>query len=149
MNLYGKSNNRSAEQELILRFLALHFDFEEYRGNMVDFLNHFMLKNQNLELISKNEIQNTFLSTIAFINSCIGSKAFYHKKSFNRVLYESLMILTASQLQKSLDCQIFKRFYELLVKDEVFWSLSQHSTTNRKNLVLRLKYVEELFKNTH
>lgn len=147
-NLYGKSDNRSTEQELILRFLALHFDLEGYSGNMIDFLNHFMLKNINLDLISKDEIQNLFLNTIEFISSCIGSKAFYHKKSFNRILYESLMVLTAKELSGGLDCQTFKRFYELLVNDEHFWSLSQHSTTSRKNVMSRIKYVKELYRNT-
>ncbi len=147
-HLYGKNNNRSAEQELILRFLALYFYLEEHRGNMVDFLNHFMLENQNLDLISRHEIQKIFLSTIEFINSCIGSKAFYHKKLFNKVLYESLMLLTARELQKSLNCQTFKRFYKRLISDDHFWSLSQHATTSRKNLTSRLEYVEELYRNT-
>jgi uncharacterized protein with ParB-like and HNH nuclease domain len=146
-SLYGKSDNRSNEQELILRFLALYFDLEGYSGNMVDFLNHFMLRNMNLEVISKDEIKNTFLSSIEFINSCIGSKAFYHKKLFNRVLYESLMILAARELPKDLDCTKFKRFHELLVDDEHFWMLSQHSTTSRKNVLSRMIYVKELYRN--
>ena len=147
--LYGKSDNRATEQELILRFLALYFDSGEYSGVMADFLNNFMLKNMNLDLIPKNEIKNVFLSTIEFIISCIGSKVFYHKKSFNRGLYESLMVLTAKELPRDLDCLTFKRFYELLIADGYFWSLSQHSTTSRKNVMSRLKYVEELYKNIH
>ncbi len=146
--LYGKTNNRAVEQELILRFLALYFDIEEYRGNMVNFLNNFMLKNQNLELISRDEIQNIFLSTIKFINSCIGSKAFYHKK-FEQVLYESLMVLTAKELQRTLDCQTFKKFYELLINDGHFWSLSKPAAPSRKTLISRLKYVEEIYRNAH
>ena len=148
-NLYGKDDHRSTDQELILRFIALYFDLEEYRGNMVDFLNDFMLKNSNLNLVSENEIQSMFLNTTQFIYTCIGPKAFYPKKSFNIVLYESLMLLVTRELQKNLDCQTLKRFYELLIKDDRFWSLSRYSTTSKKNLISRLEYVEELYRNIH
>ena len=139
--LYSKSNNRSTGQELILRFLALYFDLDSYSGNMVDFLNHFMLKNINLNLISKEEIQRVFLATIDFINNCLGSKAFYYKMSFNRALYESLMLLTARQVSIGIDCQKLKQSYELIIIDDHFWSLSQHSTTSRKNVISRLEYI--------
>ena len=147
--LYGKSDNRATDQELILRFLAFYFNSKEYSGNMVDFLNHFMLRNIHLQVISKDEIQNVFLSTINFINSCIGSKAFYRKKLFNRLLYDSLMLLVARELPKGLSSPTFRRFYELLIDDPHFWSLSQHSTTSIKNVMSRIAYVEELYKNMH
>lgn len=147
--LYSKSDNRSTEQELILRFLAFYFDIKNYSGDMVYFLNHFMLRNRNLEEISKDEIQNVFLSTIEFINSCIGSKAFYPRKLFNRVLYESLMVLVARELPKELSSPTFRRFYKLLIDDEYFWSLSRHSTTSRNRVMSRMEYVEELYRNMH
>ena len=90
-----------------------------------------------------------FLNTTQFIYTCIGPKAFYPKKSFNIVLYESLMLLVTRELQKNLDCQTLKRFYELLIKDDHFWSLSRYSTTSKKNLISRLEYVEELYRNIH
>jgi uncharacterized protein with ParB-like and HNH nuclease domain len=147
--LYSKSDNRSTGQELILRFLAFYFDIENYSSDMVYFLNHFMLRNMNLEGISKDEIQNVFLSTIEFINSCIGSKAFYPRKLFNRVLYESLMVLVARELPKELSSPTFRKFYELLIGDEYFWSLSRHSTTSRSSVMSRMAYVEELYRNMH
>jgi uncharacterized protein with ParB-like and HNH nuclease domain len=154
-DLCEKSNNKATEQELILRFLALYFDLENYSGNITDFLNSFMLNNKNLELISQNEIQNIFINTIEFIKRCIGSDAFYHrkdkkkKKSFNPVLYESLMILTARELTKGLDCSKFIKFYGLLIEDNNFWSLSKDPTVSRKNVLPRLNYVNELYRNMH
>lgn len=147
--LYSKSDNRSTEQELILRFLAFYFDIKSYSDDVVFFLNHFMLRNMNLEAISKDEIQNIFLNTIEFIHSCIGSKAFYPKKVFNRVLYESLMVLVARELPKELSSPTFRRFYKLLIDDEYFWSLSRRSTISRKSVMSRMEYVEELYRNMH
>lgn len=146
--LYGKDDIRANEQEHILRFLALHFDLENYSGNMKNFLNQFMLKNKDLDIISENEIKNIFIKTIDFLKNCIGSKVFYEKKKF-QILFDSVMLLTAQELEKGLECSKFKKFYELLINDKHFWSFSQPSTTNRKNLMTRLEYVKELYRDTH
>lgn len=146
--LYGKDDIRANEQEHILRFLALHFDLENYSGNMKNFLNQFMLKNKDLDIISQNEMKNIFIKTIDFLKNCIGSKVFYEKKKF-QILFDSVMLLTAQELEKGLECSKFKKFYELLINDKHFWSFSQPSTTNRKNLMTRLEYVKELYRDTH
>jgi hypothetical protein len=146
--LYGKDDIRANEQEHILRFLALHFDLENYSGNMKNFLNQFMLKNKDLDIISENEIKNIFIKTIDFLKNCIGSKVFYEKKKF-QILFDSVMLLTAQELEKGLECSKFKKFYELLINDKHFWLFSQPSTTNRKNLMTRLEYVKELYRDTH
>lgn len=147
--LYGKMSNRAEEEELVLRFLALHFDFNNYNGKMVDFLNYFMLRNKDLDLIPEAKMREIFSSTIRFLKDCIGPNVFYHKKSFSRVLFDSIMLLTARELNRSLECKRFKRFYETLIEDERFWSLSQHSTTSRKNMAARLDYINKLYENTH
>ncbi len=147
-NLYDKTDNRSTEQELILRFLALHFNIESYRGDMTDFLNEFMNRNQDLLVFSKDEIRNIFLGAIQFIHTHIGSKAFYHKKTFNKTLYESLMILTAREMPAMIEHQRFKEFYRSLVNDDNFWAFSQHATTSKKNLFSRIEYVDEIYRNT-
>ena len=146
--LYGKDDIRANEQEHILRFLALHFDLENYSGNMKNFLNQFMLKNKDLDIISEKEMKNIFIKTIDFLKTCIGSKVFHEKKKF-QILFDSVMLLTAQELGKGLECSKFKKFYELLINDKHFWSFSQPSTTNRKNLMTRLEYVQKLYRNTH
>ncbi|WP_016953388.1 DUF262 domain-containing protein [Anabaena sp. PCC 7108] len=146
--LYGKDDIRANEQEHILRFLALHFDLENYSGNMTNFLNQFMLKNKDLDIIPENEIKNLFFNTIYFLKNCIGSKVFYEKKKF-QILFDSLMVLTAQELGKGLECSKFKKFYELLINDKHFWTFAQSSTTSRKNLMKRLEYIGELYRNTH
>jgi len=147
-DLYGKSSNRSTEQELILRIIALHFNSENYSGNMVDFLNDFMLRNKNLELAPEDEVRNFFLGSIKFIYDCLGSKAFYRGKLFMRALYESLTILVAKEMDNGMDCKTLKELHDFLLEDEHFWSLAKHATTSRKNLISRLKYVEELYRNS-
>lgn len=146
--LYGKPGNRAEEQELILRFLALNLDFDSYKGSLVDFLNQFVLMNKDLDAFSKSEMRDIFLSTIHFLRDCIGSHVFFHKKLFNRTLFDTIMLFTAKELKDGLDCKTFKRFHESLVNDDYFWSLSQHATTSRRNLGMRLDYVGELYAKT-
>ncbi|MEA5621230.1 DUF262 domain-containing protein [Cronbergia sp. UHCC 0137] len=146
--LYGKEDIRANEQEHILRFLALHFDLENYSGNMTNFLNQFMLKNKDLDIISEKEIKNIFFNAIFFLQICIGSEVFHKKPKF-QILFDSIMLLIAQELEVGLDCSKFKKFYELLINDKHFWSFAQPSNTTRKNLITRLEYVSELYTNTN
>ncbi|MFM2064442.1 MAG: hypothetical protein RLZZ507_4113 [Cyanobacteriota bacterium] len=145
--LYGKVDIRANEQEHILRFLALHFDLENYSGNMTNFLNQFMLKNKDLELISEDEIRAIFSNTISFLKNCIGSQVFYKKEKF-QILFDSVMLITAQELEKNLECSKFKKFYESLINDQHFWSFAQPSSTSKENLMKRLEYVGKLYRNT-
>jgi hypothetical protein len=116
---------------------------------MVDFLNQFMLENMNHERVSAPNIRDVFVGTIEFLSNCIGSHVFAHKKSFNRVLFESVILLAAKELEHGLECERFKKFYESLVNDEQFWSLARHSTTSRANMFARRDHVKDLYENTH
>jgi len=146
--LYGLESNRAEEQELILRFLALHYEFDAYSGNLVDFLNQFMLKNQRLESISARQMSDVFLSTIHFLRGCVGSDVFIHNKSFNRVLFDALTLLVARNLGNDLNCERFRKFHESLINDEEFWTISRQATTSKKNLITRMQYVKELYART-
>ncbi|QSV64741.1 MAG: DUF262 domain-containing protein [Dolichospermum sp. DL01] len=145
--LYGKDDLRANEQEHILRFLALHFDLENHSGNMTNFLNQFMLKNKDLDIISESEIKSIFSKTIDFLKNCIGSKVFYPRKSFNTLLFESIMLLTAQELEKDLECSKFKKFYDLLINDERFRLRFRNPSI--ANIMRRQEYVKELYRDTH
>jgi len=144
--VFGEPDNRGEEQEIILRFLALHFAFADYRGSMADFLNRFMLENRDLAQIPESKMRKTFLESVTFLESCIGPKVFYRRKLFSKPLFDSLMILTAKELQRGLACGTLKKVHGLLLEDEHFWSLSQHATTNRARMATRFRYVEEHYK---
>lgn len=144
--MYGKPDKRGDRQELILRFIALYFDLENYQGKMLDFLNQFMIKNQNLEQFSQEEITNIFINTIQFIHDCIGEKTFYYDESFSKPLYETIMIFVAKHLLNDLDCQTFKECYQFLSQDDTFRSYTKSSTTTKTNVMSRLEYIEKIYK---
>jgi hypothetical protein len=144
-HIYGKEENRMNDQELILRFLAFHYNLEDYGGNIIGFLNDFMLRNRTLEHIAGQEMKAPFLDAVSFLDQCIGSRVFRYKNSFNRILFDSVMYAAVKNVRSKSDCDRFLQFYERLSKDEQFWSLAQHSTTNRRNVFERFAYVDHLY----
>ena len=61
--LVGKPNRRKRDQELILRFIALYFCFDEYQPPMKSFLNEFMNDNKDMEIIDEFEMRRVFKDT--------------------------------------------------------------------------------------
>ncbi|MFA5232989.1 MAG: DUF262 domain-containing protein [Sulfurimonas sp.] len=57
-------NSRKSHEELILRFLALYFDLENYKAPMKHFLNIYMNKNRHFKYNSKNDIEEIFGKTL-------------------------------------------------------------------------------------
>lgn len=62
-------NSRKSHEELILRFLALYFDLDNYKSPMKHFLNIYMNKNRNFKYNSKQDIENIFEKTIEFCST--------------------------------------------------------------------------------
>lgn len=141
--LYEKKNDRGDGQELILRFLALYFSPDEYRGNMVSFLNHFMLENRSLDVVSADKIRKIFSSTIENIYERIGPKAFYRNKQFNKVLFESIMLFVARNIDR-LDENNLAEAHQRLLTDKSFWEEHSSSTTSRYKVKSREEYINQL-----
>ncbi len=57
-------NTRKSHEELILRFLSLYFDLDNYKSPMKHFLNVYMNKNRRFKYNSKENIEGIFTRTI-------------------------------------------------------------------------------------
>lgn len=140
--LYHKDEIRLEDQELILRFISLTTQLENYSGSLNDFLNAFMLHNRNFDIIPKDEIERLFYHTLELILDTIGDNAFYHNKQFNRSLFETLCISIARE--RSLNPRVVKQFYDKLVESDEFWQLSKSATTSKKNILSRLELAKQI-----
>ena len=98
--LIGKPNRRKRDQELILRFLALYFDANDYRPTMKGFLNKHMKSNQNLEKHSAQTIRDLFHSTIGTIIEKLDRNAFRPERAVNAALLDALMVGIARRLSR-------------------------------------------------
>lgn len=99
-NIYGKSNKNMRDEEMILRFLALYFNVNNYQKPMTEFLNKFMGKNKHLKFYSGQQIKDKFETTIQLINDSIGSEAFKPKKSLNAAIFDAVMVGIARRLER-------------------------------------------------
>lgn len=146
--LCQKSGQLVTWQELILRFLALYYNLENYNGKMVTFLNDFMLENKEGENISLDEMKKLFLDIIHFILKCTGETTFLRGKTFSITLFESIMLVVAQEISSQPDCLHFKKFWKSLIDNEDFQLLSRASTTSTKNLKERLELAKSIYQNT-
>lgn len=143
VELYGQNDKRLKDQELILRFFALHFALEKYKGNMKYFLNSFMLQNRTLELYGQNELSNLFNETIERILNVIGPKAFVYQKIINISFYDVVMQITSNNLNR-IDNEKLLLWHTRLKDDVEFGEYLKASTTTRGSILRRLEYANHV-----
>lgn len=147
--LFEKESKRMKEQELILRFFALYFDYESFKKILKTFLNSFMKKNKNLEIHSKETLTNLFEKTIKFIIDNLGNNAFKNASRVNAALFDSIMIGVAKRIEiksiEDLDNELFKLKYQELIEDVTFISYTQSNTSNEASVKGRIELAIEKF----
>jgi uncharacterized protein with ParB-like and HNH nuclease domain len=146
--IYGKKDSRMRDQEVILRFLAFYFYYENYGKPMKIFLNKYMRKNREFELQSSEEISKLFTVTIELIYKCLGSRAFKPIRGLNAAVFDAVMIGVARRLNRGglRDIDNLKEKYESLLKDNDFLNAtSKGGTLSEKNVRFRIKLAIEAF----
>ncbi len=145
-DLYGKVSKRGRDEELILRFLALFCEVEDYDPPMKGFLNRFMNANRNLEKYSKAEMQGLFQNTIATILKKIGMRAFKPSRAVNAAVVDSLMVGIARRLEAkgTIDSHIIERYDNLLLDQRFLKSIST-GTSQSENVKMRQLIATEAF----
>jgi uncharacterized protein with ParB-like and HNH nuclease domain len=145
--LYGKISPRKRDVELILRFLALYNNGNNYEKPMKGFLNDFMGLYRNLDQIIEDQFSLIFSKTVKAIYDHLGSKAFKPKRSLNAAICDSLMIGVANRLVKGeiKDEASFQRAYVSLLEDSEYERATQKATTNDENVRKRLKLAKRFF----
>ncbi len=147
-NIYGKPNNRLKDQELILRFLALYYERDQYQKPLKGFLNKFMGKNRHLNKYKKEEIEKIFSQTIGEIEKSIGRKAFRLERGINAALYDAVMIGVAHRIDLGpiTEVEDLNRKYEELIRSERLIQLLKSGTSDEANVEERLRISIENFK---
>jgi len=149
--IYGLKNKRMREQELILRFLALFFQYKNYKKPMKEFLNKFMSKNRDLKNKRKDDFKELFFSTIEFIHKHIGINAFKPKKLINAAVFDAVMVGLANRLVRgpinNLDG--VKTAYNDLINNEKFIKFIGRGTANVDSIQFRINTAIEIFCKLH
>ena len=147
--LYGKKleDRRKRDEELILRFLALYFDGQDYRSPMKGFLNKFMKRNRNLEKYSRTKIVTLFEKTVSIILEKLGQDAFKPTKSLNAAFLDSLMIGMAHRLESGAIESDIRDVYFALRDDREYFELISDTTSRPDRVRRRIELASEAFAN--
>jgi len=146
-SIFGPVNRRMRDQELILRFLALHFYSDSYKKPMKGFLNRYMKRNEDLKLQSADQLIQTFIPTIEAIYDSVGRQAFKPKGALNAAVFDAVMIGVARRLERDgvEDRKSVDEKYQMLLSNEDFIPATQESTSDEENVRRRIALASDAF----
>jgi hypothetical protein len=146
--IFGKQteDKRQRDIELILRFLALYYDANEYEKPMKDFLSDFMSKHRYAKTETLEEFRSLFVRTAKNVHQALHSRPFELSRGLNAAVFDS--VFTAFARHDKIPSGI-KAKYVRLTKDGNFKSLVSQGTTDEAVVAKRLKLArEKLFGNS-
>ncbi|MBD2554215.1 DUF262 domain-containing protein [Limnothrix sp. FACHB-708] len=145
-------SKRMKDQELILRFLALYFDLQNYKESMKDFLNSFMETHRSLDKgYTDFQMKVIFTRTVSLVYSSIGEKAFRPRHALHAAVFDAVMVALAKQLDKHpiQNLAALREAYENLLSSEEFQrvSIDSKQTTSSENVRKRIELANLAFEN--
>lgn len=141
-SIFGPINNRSKDEELIIRFFALFYGWSKYVRPMNKFLNDFSDASNKLKLEQLNEMKIVFCKTIDRVESALGVRAFRPTRALNAAVFDSVMVGIATRLKDPkakpiTDAEIAKA-YESLLQDASYIAAFERSTADEENVKARI-----------
>ena len=150
-DVYGPPSARMKDQELILRFLALHVDETRYGSEgertMKDFLTSFMARHRDVLEPNTREWSSTFEQIILLVSETLGRTAFRPEGRLNTAVYDAVMVGLANArndntLPRGLS---LKSAYDQLLGNEEFKEATGSRTSHQPNVKKRLRLAKEAF----
>ncbi len=145
--VYGKESPRLKDQELIVRFLALFTEWEDYQKPMSEFLSKFSDKNRNADADKLANYRSKFESVIQLINTVLGATAFRREKYLNTAIYDSVMVGIAKRLEAGpiQDTNAITGAYERLLHDADYEKSTDRATSDETSVSTRITKAIEAF----
>ena len=145
--IYGKESNRLKDQELILRFLALHHNSKYYKAPMKEFLNRFMAANRGASESNVARFESEFSTAIEIIDATIGKDAFKYERQINAAVFDAVMVGVARRLTSGKitnHARLITQYRELL-GNEQFRESTMRATSNEQSVMKRIKMATSTF----
>ncbi|WP_025031125.1 DUF262 domain-containing protein [Nitratireductor aquibiodomus] len=138
--VFGPPNNRSKDEELIVRFFALYIDGENYNRPMNGFLNKFSAKMNKRSVEDLDRMDAVFKKTISKINSAVGGRAFRIIRALNAAAFDAVMVGLARRLEKqTIPCDdAVRTAYDKLIEVDEFRQACERSTADEENVKKRI-----------
>lgn len=128
-------HKRMKDEELVLRFLSLYYNFEDYDKPMNEFMSKFMKKNRNPDDAQIKEMETIFVDTISFIAREVGPEAFRPRGNINTAAFDSITYIVAKHRSKLKD-NIAENISRLF-KDKVYLDAITEGTTDPETIKRR------------
>lgn len=146
--IYAAENIRLKSEELVLRFLTLNENYQNYKRGFKGFLNDFMEKYQNCTDDKLNEFKSHFVNSINIVYDNIGVNAFRLAKNLNAAVFDSVMIGVANRLRNTedVDGEKFKEKYNSLLENAEYRKFVESNTASEASLKGRIAIAIDAFK---
>ena len=90
-DLFGKHHPRLKDMELILRFIALREDYENYKPPMSSFLDNFMERNREISEEHAKSLADAFRSVITLVKKTLGEDGLRSGKTLMVSRFDAVM----------------------------------------------------------
>lgn len=147
-SIFGKTNPRLKDQELVLRFLALYHNFAGYQRPMAEFLNKFVQRYREAKTPFLQQCGAVFTATSDIIWEALGRRAFRPERALNAAVCDSVMVGIAYRLQKSgaIAPGAIIEAYNALLRDTEYITAVSYATSNEAPVALRVQKAIACFK---
>lgn len=154
----SKSDKRMKSEELLLRFLALHFDLGAYGKPLAAFLNAFAEKYRDANEAQLSKFQTALSKAMLGVDAVFGNLAFkvfdrhdsdHIVSPFNGALFDAEMLsisrsaVNVADLSKQSRTKILNAVAELF-HDEVFQRSINLATSDATQIRTRVKMLEDI-----
>jgi hypothetical protein len=145
--IYGPPSPRGKDQELILRFFALHECANEYEQPMKKFLNDYMARYRNTGQARIEAFRAMFTETITFAARHLSRATFRPERNLNAAVLDAVLVGLAARLRAGPINDVVKLQETALslLKDDDFIAAITSSTTNKTSVSTRIGKVTEAF----
>ena len=134
-------NSRQKDVQLILRYMALFHNSDNYKKPMKDFLSTFMSKNRNADETFLENERKRFIKTCDVLIDRLGKKPLHPKGALNASFFDSIFVAFAKHCNSIQDD--IKHRFEILKNDEIFQVKIGGATTDPEVVQSRLRIAEE------
>jgi hypothetical protein len=144
--VFGPVNNRSKDEELLVRFFALYVDGVTYVQPMNKFLNDFSDKMNKVPAAQLGALRGIFVQSIDIVAANI-PRAFRLVRALNAAVFDSVMVGLAKRVieKRPLDNTRVLPAYEALLADVEFRQACERATADDANVRKRLEAASAAF----
>ncbi len=148
-SVFGKQRNaRLKDQELILRFLAMHERGEKYASPMREFLDDFADDYNKVGPEKLTQLKALFARTIKACWDAKGREAFRPVRSLNAAVFEGVTLGVAARLSQAgtpATSREIAKSYDSLLADAAFVRACDRATAVEESVRIRRTHAVEAF----